>query len=116
MLFWEQSAALVEGPRIWDDFRARGGKVGLMFWQQSMGETVDLIVTPAPIHKHSGGMIQSCYTQPARLERASHGAHRTPVQPDELLGTAGESQVERLDRRGDLRGDGLAASLRRTCC
>jgi predicted AlkP superfamily pyrophosphatase or phosphodiesterase len=68
VLFWEQSAALVEGPRIWQKFRAGGGKVGLMFWQQSMGETVDLVVTPAPIHKHSGGMIQSCYTQPARLE------------------------------------------------
>jgi len=68
VLFWEQSATLVEGPRIWDGFRARGGKVGLMFWQQSMGENVDLIVTPAPIHKHSGGMIQACYTQPASLE------------------------------------------------
>jgi predicted AlkP superfamily pyrophosphatase or phosphodiesterase len=68
VLFWEQSATLVEGPRIWEKFRERGGKVGLMFWQQSMGENVDLIVTPAPIHKHSGGMIQACYTQPASLE------------------------------------------------
>ena len=68
VLFWEQSASLVEGPRIWDSFRARGGTVGMMFWQQSMGEKVDLIVTPAPIHKHSGGMIQSCYTHPATLE------------------------------------------------
>jgi predicted AlkP superfamily pyrophosphatase or phosphodiesterase len=68
VLFWEQSAALVEGPRIWDGFRARGGKVGMMFWQQSMGESVDFVVTPAPIHKHSGGMIQACYTQPASLE------------------------------------------------
>ncbi len=68
VLFWEQSARLVEGPRIWDRFRAGGGKVGMMFWQQSMGENVDLVVTPAPIHKHSGGMIQSCYTQPAALE------------------------------------------------
>lgn len=68
VLFWEQSAKLVEGPRIWDDFRAKGKKVGLMFWQQSMGEAVDLVMTPAPIHKHSGGMIQSCYTQPYDLE------------------------------------------------
>jgi predicted AlkP superfamily pyrophosphatase or phosphodiesterase len=68
VLFWEQSAALVEGARIWESFRARGGKVGLMFWQQSMGEAADLVVTPAPIHKHSGGMIQACYTQPASLE------------------------------------------------
>ncbi len=68
VLFWEQSSALVEGPRIWDDFRARGKKVGLMFWQQAMGEAADLIVSPAPIHKHSGGMIQDCYTQPTELQ------------------------------------------------
>jgi predicted AlkP superfamily pyrophosphatase or phosphodiesterase len=68
VLFWEQSARLVQGRRIWDDFRARGHKVGMMFWQQSMGEAVDLIATPAPIHKHSGGMIQDCYTQPAGLQ------------------------------------------------
>lgn len=68
VLFWEQSAALCQGPRIWDDFRARGGKVGMMFWQQSMGENVDLVVTPAPIHRHNGGLTQACYTQPASLE------------------------------------------------
>ncbi len=68
VLFWEQSSALVEGPRIWETFRKKGGTVGMMFWQQSMGEEVDLVVTPAPIHKHSGGMIQACYTQPASLE------------------------------------------------
>ncbi|MES2570784.1 MAG: nucleotide pyrophosphatase/phosphodiesterase family protein [Verrucomicrobiota bacterium] len=68
VLFWEQSSSLVQGPRIWEAFRARGRKVGMMFWQQSMGEKVDLVVTPAPIHKHSGGMIQSCYTYPASLE------------------------------------------------
>jgi predicted AlkP superfamily pyrophosphatase or phosphodiesterase len=66
-MFWEQSAALVAGPRIWDDFRAAGGTVGLMFWQQSLGENVDLVLSPRPIHKHSGGMLQDCYSQPAGL-------------------------------------------------
>lgn len=66
-LFWEQSASLFEGPRIWESFRANGGTVGLMFWQQSLGEAVDLIVSPRPIHKHSGGMIQDVYTQPPGL-------------------------------------------------
>ena len=68
VLFWEQSARLVEGPRIWDNFRAAGGTVGLMFWQQALGENVDLVVSPWPVHKHSGGMIQSCHTQPVQLE------------------------------------------------
>ncbi len=65
--FWEQSSRLVEGPRIWEQFRAAGGKVGMMFWQQSMGEDVDLLLTPAPIHKHHGGMIQDCCCRPAGL-------------------------------------------------
>lgn len=68
VMFWEQAARLVEGTRIWDDFRARGNSVGMMFWQQSLGEDVDLVVSPWPVHKHSGGMIQSCHTQPASLE------------------------------------------------
>ena len=67
VLFWEQSAALVEGPRIWERLRARGGRVGMMFWQQSLGESVDLVLSPRPIHKHEGGMIQDCYAQPGPL-------------------------------------------------
>lgn len=66
-LFWEQSASQVAGPRIWDEFRKQGGTVGMMFWQQSLGEDVDLIVSPRPIHKHSGGMIQDCHTKPSNL-------------------------------------------------
>ncbi|MFP4105550.1 MAG: alkaline phosphatase family protein [Phycisphaerae bacterium] len=66
-MFWEQSSRLVEGERIWEDFRRRGRTVGMMFWQQSLGEDVDLLLSPAPIHKHHGGMIQDCYTKPAGL-------------------------------------------------
>ncbi len=64
-LFWEQSARLVKGKRVWDDLRAAGGTVGLFFFQQSLGESVDALVSPAPIHKHGGGIVMSCYTQPA---------------------------------------------------
>jgi len=66
-LFWEQASAQVQGPRLWETFRKKGGRVGMMFWQQSLGEDVDLVVSPRPIHKHSGGMIQDCYTQPRGL-------------------------------------------------
>ncbi len=72
--FWEQSAGLVEGPRIWDDARQAGRSVGLFFWQQSLGEAADFVVSPAPIHKHGGGMIMQNYTKPdalgKRLSRA----------------------------------------------
>jgi len=64
VMFWEQAASLVKGKRIWDGFR---GGVGMMFWQQSLGESVDLVLSPAPIHKHGGGMFQDCYCKPAGL-------------------------------------------------
>ena len=66
-VFWEQSCRIVRGARTWEACRAAGGKVGLFFFQQSLGENVDLIVSPAPIHKHGGGMIMSCYTKPAGM-------------------------------------------------
>ncbi len=66
-MFWEQSSAWVGGSRIWHDFRRAGGRVAMLFWQQSMGETVDLLLTPAPIHRHGGGMIQDCYGLPDTL-------------------------------------------------
>ena len=66
-MFWEQSSHLVDGPRIWESFRQGGRTVAMMFWQQSMGEAVDVLCTPAPIHKHHGGMIQTCHTRPDGL-------------------------------------------------
>ena len=65
--FWNQSARLVRGERIWSSFRARGGKVGMLFWQQSLGEDLDLLLSPAPIHRHHGGMIEDCYGKPSDL-------------------------------------------------
>lgn len=64
---WEQSSALVEGPRIWDAARAAGRTVGLFFWQQSLGESADYLISPAPIHFHHGGMAMETYTRPSEL-------------------------------------------------
>lgn len=66
-LFWEQSSAIVRGPRFWDGYRARGKKVAMLFWQESLGENVDVLLSPAPIHKHGGGMVQSVHSKPADL-------------------------------------------------
>ena len=68
-MFWEQSARLVAGERIWSAFRRRGGRVGMLFWQQSLGEDVDVLLSPAPVHRHHGGMIQDCYSRPDWLYR-----------------------------------------------
>lgn len=59
--FWEQSARLIKGERVWSR------NSGVFFFQQSLGEDVRLIVSPAPIHKHGGGMIMSCYTKPTEM-------------------------------------------------
>jgi predicted AlkP superfamily pyrophosphatase or phosphodiesterase len=67
--FWEQSSNLYDGARIWDDFRNKNGKVAQICWQQSIGNDSDLIISPAPIHKHHGGMIQDCYATPPILYR-----------------------------------------------
>ena len=60
-VFWEQSCKLVKGERVWSR------SSGVFFFQQSLGEDVELIVSPAPIHKHGGGMIMSCYTKPTGM-------------------------------------------------
>ena len=79
ILFWEQSSALVEGERIWAGFRKAGRKVGMMFWQQSLGDgALDLVLSPAPIHKHSGGMVQDCYAKPPELYREIKKTVRRP--------------------------------------
>ena len=70
--FWEQSSGLVQGRRIWDSARSAGAKVAMMFWQQSLGEDADCIISPAPIHKHGGGTIMENYVKPAELGPAIH--------------------------------------------
>ena len=66
--FWEQSSALVEGARIWDRPRAEGDAlvVAMLFWQQSFGEDA-ILLSPAPIHRHHGGMIDDLYARPTGL-------------------------------------------------
>ena len=65
--FWEQSASLVTGPRVWDSLRRRGKRVAMLFWQQSLGESVDIVISPAPIHRHDGDMVPACYSKPRDL-------------------------------------------------
>ncbi len=66
-LFWEQSSELYGGERFWCEFRKNGGTVGQICWQQSLGTDADIILSPAPIHKHHGGMIQDFFAKPADL-------------------------------------------------
>lgn len=74
--FWEQSSRLVQGKRIWEDFRSRGKSVGLICWQQSLGLDADVILSPGPVHKHHGGMIQAWHSKPADLYEKLAGTLR----------------------------------------
>lgn len=78
--FWEQSSALVEGPRLWQAFRKRGKRVGMLFWQQSLGEEVDLLLSPWPIHTHGGGLVDVVHSKPAGLAEDLAGVIGHPFQ------------------------------------
>ena len=90
--FWEQSAHLVNAPRVWDlpmrnaECRMQNGKkrtaplrnpkseiqnpklkVAMLFWQQSLYGTADVVISPKPIHGPGDQMIQDCYSRPGDL-------------------------------------------------
>jgi len=89
--FWEQSAHLVNAPRVWElqarnpepgtrnakrkprpsvprsEFRVPSLKVAMLFWQQSLYGTADIVLTPKPIHGPGDQLIQDCYSRPGDL-------------------------------------------------
>jgi predicted AlkP superfamily pyrophosphatase or phosphodiesterase len=62
-MFWEQASALVAGERIWQG-RPGAAQTAMLFWQQSLGEDVGWLLSPAPFHKHGGGMVEAVYSKP----------------------------------------------------
>jgi predicted AlkP superfamily pyrophosphatase or phosphodiesterase len=64
--FWEQPAALVQQPRVWDLLKAARPELttAVLFWQNSMFINADVVVTPRPLHLDSG-LVQWCYSKPA---------------------------------------------------
>lgn len=78
--FWEQSSALVEGRRVWEGFRSNGGTVGMLFWQQSLGEDVDVLLSPWPVHKHGGALVDTTHSVPASLYASLRGTLGRPFR------------------------------------
>ena len=75
--FWEQSANLLGVPRAWGhanrksetgNRKAARPKVAMLFWQQSMYGSADVLLTPKPVHGPEG-LIQDVYSRPADLYR-----------------------------------------------
>jgi predicted AlkP superfamily pyrophosphatase or phosphodiesterase len=60
--FWEQPAALVQRPRLWD--MLPNCKTAVLFWQNSMFINADIVVTPRPLHLDHK-FVQWCYSKPA---------------------------------------------------
>jgi predicted AlkP superfamily pyrophosphatase or phosphodiesterase len=86
--FWEQSAHLVNAPRFWElPVRSAGrnpkSKVAMLFWQQSLYGSADIVISPKPIHGPGDKLIQDCYSRPADLygRLVAGESSLTPGQP-----------------------------------
>ena len=62
--FWEQASSLVNGRRFWHN---KNKKTAMMFWQQSMPDAADIILTPKPDHTPDGKTISICWSRPTDL-------------------------------------------------
>jgi predicted AlkP superfamily pyrophosphatase or phosphodiesterase len=67
--FWRQSAALVDGEKLWDAARARDPAFTCanMFWWYNMYSGADIGVTPRPIYCADGRKLPDCYAAPPDL-------------------------------------------------
>jgi len=75
--FWEQSAHLVAAPRVWEHRNRKPeignrkrprAKVAMLFWQNAMYGSADVLLAPKPIHGPEG-LVQDVYSRPADLYR-----------------------------------------------
>jgi predicted AlkP superfamily pyrophosphatase or phosphodiesterase len=67
--FWKQSNHLVEGPKLWDDLRARvpGFTCAMLFWWYNMYAAVDYSITPRPMYPADGRKVFDIYSWPYDL-------------------------------------------------
>jgi predicted AlkP superfamily pyrophosphatase or phosphodiesterase len=101
--FWEQSAHLVNAPRAWElqTRNAERGtrnekrkatasctphsKVAMLFWQQCMYGSADILLTPKPVHGPGDQLFQDCYSRPGDLyQRLAAGD--SALEPGKPLG------------------------------
>lgn len=63
--FWEQPSSLVGQPRIWNLIKnsSKNLTTALLFWQNILYTSADIVITPRPIHLEAG-MIPWCYSKP----------------------------------------------------
>jgi predicted AlkP superfamily pyrophosphatase or phosphodiesterase len=63
--FWEQNARLVRSERIWDTVKNsnKSLKTAVLFWQNTLFASSDVVVTPKPIHLDNE-VVFWCYSKP----------------------------------------------------
>jgi predicted AlkP superfamily pyrophosphatase or phosphodiesterase len=63
---WEQTAAPIEGERIWDLLKQYDSeaKTAVLFWQYIKYASPDILITPSPIHLEQG-MKEYYFSKPA---------------------------------------------------
>jgi predicted AlkP superfamily pyrophosphatase or phosphodiesterase len=80
--FWDQPTSMVKQPKIWETLKQRDPSAtsALLFFQNTMFASADVVVTPAPIHLDEG-LVPWCYSKPVgfyeQLEQM-HGGFQLP--------------------------------------
>ena len=89
--FWDQPTSMVKQPKVWETLRERDPSAtsALLFFQNTMFATADVVVTPAPIHLDEG-LVPWCYSKPVGFyERLAekHGGFQLPWYWGPLAGS-----------------------------
>src|SRR4051812_41025037 len=63
--FWDQPTSMVKQPKLWERLRERdpSATTALLFFQNTMFASAEVVVTPAPIHLDEG-LVPWCYSKP----------------------------------------------------
>jgi predicted AlkP superfamily pyrophosphatase or phosphodiesterase len=72
ILFWRQSNRLVQGTKVWEEFR---GKTANLFWWFNMATTAAISVTPRPAYFADGRKLPDVYSDPPELGRELQQRH-----------------------------------------
>ncbi len=69
--FWDQPTSMVKREKVWEMLRRRDPRstTALLFFQNTMFATTDVVVTPAPIHLDEG-LVPWCYSKPVGFYEA----------------------------------------------
>ena len=80
--FWDQPTSMVKQPKVWETLRQRdpAATSALLFFQNTMFATADVVVTPAPIHLDDE-LVPWCYSKPVGFYESlaeKHGGFQLP--------------------------------------